>query len=57
MLMRETERHVRVVLSGRSVNQRLQEEWDDTKCVQKNWNTLKTALCDGAKTEHGYKKK
>ena len=38
----------------RSVNQRLQEEWDGTKCVQEKWDTLKTALCDGAKTELGY---
>ena len=38
----------------RSVNQRLQEEWDEMKCVQEKWDTLKMALCDRAKTELGY---
>ena len=37
----------------KSVNQRLQEEWDETKCVQEKWDTLKTVLCDRAKTDLG----
>ncbi len=38
----------------RSVNQRLNTKCDEMKCVQGKWDTLTTALCDGAKTELGY---
>ena len=31
----------------KSVNQRLQEEWDETKCEQEKWDTLKTACVTG----------
>ena len=38
----------------RVVEQELQTKWDETSIVQEKWDTLKSALCDGAKTELGY---
>ena len=38
----------------RVVEQELQTKWDETSSVQEKWDTLKSALCDGAKTELGY---
>ena len=41
----------------RVVEQELQTKWDETSAVQEKWDTLKTALCDGAKAELGYEDK
>ena len=38
----------------RVVEQELQTKWDETSTVQEKWDKLKSALCDGTKTELGY---
>ena len=38
----------------RVIEQVLQSKWDEANSVEEKWDTLKTALCDGAKTELGY---
>lgn len=38
----------------RVAEQVLRSKWDEPNSFQEKWNTLKTALCDEAKTELGY---
>ena len=38
----------------RVVEEKLQAKWEECNGVHEKWDTLKTALCDGAKTELCY---
>ena len=50
----ETGRETAMGSFVRVVEEKLQAKWEECSGVQEKWDTLKTALCDGVKTELGY---